>query len=223
LLLARIAQYPSLLGGFCLVSHVNAQINYVSKRACALKRVRSLLRPASTAEEARPSPPTGVPQGRRDHGWHNEKSKNEHNVAHAPVPPGSGKPQAPTPVGHVKRLGKPQRSQVVWPDGPNSCNGLSQDNIPVEVAPRLYIGSIHAAFNQEAIVERGITHVSRRLQGVLSFVRRMHDTYLKFSPDHKRLRIACDLPKGIHISLHRAAGQVSDTGTLLSLDWLYWP
>jgi hypothetical protein len=35
-----------------------------------------------------------------------------------------------------------------------------QDNIPLEVVPKVYIGSIHAAFNQEAITERSITHVS---------------------------------------------------------------
>lgn len=40
---------------------------------------------------------------------------------------------------------------------------LVQDDIPSEVVPKLYIGSIHAAFNQDALVERDITHVSRNL------------------------------------------------------------
>jgi hypothetical protein len=31
--------------------------------------------------------------------------------------------------------------------------------MPAEVYPNIYIGSIHAAFNQEALLERGITHV----------------------------------------------------------------
>lgn len=31
--------------------------------------------------------------------------------------------------------------------------------MPAEVVPKLYIGSIHASFNQEALVEKGITHV----------------------------------------------------------------
>ncbi|OQS01428.1 hypothetical protein ACHHYP_01070 [Achlya hypogyna] len=36
---------------------------------------------------------------------------------------------------------------------------LVQDNIPSEVVPKLWVGSIHAAFNFEAIKERKITHV----------------------------------------------------------------
>eukprot|EP00602_Paraphysomonas_sp_CaronLab_P007957 CAMPEP_0185035108 /NCGR_PEP_ID=MMETSP1103-20130426/25857_1 /TAXON_ID=36769 /ORGANISM="Paraphysomonas bandaiensis, Strain Caron Lab Isolate" /LENGTH=709 /DNA_ID=CAMNT_0027572037 /DNA_START=248 /DNA_END=2377 /DNA_ORIENTATION=- len=31
--------------------------------------------------------------------------------------------------------------------------------MPAEVYPKIYIGSIHAAFNQEALMERGITHI----------------------------------------------------------------
>jgi hypothetical protein len=34
-----------------------------------------------------------------------------------------------------------------------------QDNMPAEVYPRIYMGSIHAAFNQEALLNMGITHV----------------------------------------------------------------
>jgi hypothetical protein len=36
---------------------------------------------------------------------------------------------------------------------------LVQDNMPSEIIPKLFIGSIHAAFNQEALTERGITHI----------------------------------------------------------------
>ena len=36
---------------------------------------------------------------------------------------------------------------------------LVQDNMPAEVVPKIFIGSIHAAFNQEALVEKGITHI----------------------------------------------------------------
>jgi hypothetical protein len=36
---------------------------------------------------------------------------------------------------------------------------IVQDNLPIEVAPKLYIGSIHAAFNQEALLSHKITHV----------------------------------------------------------------
>lgn len=34
-----------------------------------------------------------------------------------------------------------------------------QDNIPSEVLPGLFIGSIHSAFNQEALLDMGITHI----------------------------------------------------------------
>ena len=37
---------------------------------------------------------------------------------------------------------------------------IVQDNLPIEVAPRVFIGSIHAAFNQEALLSLKITHVS---------------------------------------------------------------
>ncbi|KAJ0408602.1 hypothetical protein P43SY_008949 [Pythium insidiosum] len=34
-----------------------------------------------------------------------------------------------------------------------------QDNLPVEVAPRVFVGSVHAAFHLDALKERQITHV----------------------------------------------------------------
>ena len=37
---------------------------------------------------------------------------------------------------------------------------IVQDNLPIEIAPNLYIGSIHAAFNQDALISHKITHVS---------------------------------------------------------------
>ena len=37
---------------------------------------------------------------------------------------------------------------------------IVQDNFPIEVAPKIFIGSIHAAFNQEALLSLKITHVS---------------------------------------------------------------
>eukprot|EP01039_Chlorochromonas_danica_P000830 gene830-903_t len=36
---------------------------------------------------------------------------------------------------------------------------LVQDDIPLEVAPKIFVGSIHAAFNLEALVANGITHI----------------------------------------------------------------
>lgn len=38
-------------------------------------------------------------------------------------------------------------------------SSLVQDNIPIEIIPKVFIGSIHAAFNHEALHEYGITHV----------------------------------------------------------------
>ncbi|KAG5189121.1 MAP kinase phosphatase with leucine-rich repeats protein 1-like protein [Tribonema minus] len=36
---------------------------------------------------------------------------------------------------------------------------LVQDNAPARVVANVYIGSIHAAFNQDGLAQRGITHV----------------------------------------------------------------
>jgi hypothetical protein len=36
---------------------------------------------------------------------------------------------------------------------------IVQDNVPIEIAPKVYIGSIHTAFNQEALLSLNITHV----------------------------------------------------------------
>lgn len=38
-------------------------------------------------------------------------------------------------------------------------SSVVQDNIPVQVVSKIYIGSIHAAFNQEALREKNITHI----------------------------------------------------------------
>lgn len=38
-------------------------------------------------------------------------------------------------------------------------SSLVQDNTPIEIVSRLYIGSLYAAFNQDAMVSLGITHV----------------------------------------------------------------
>lgn len=36
---------------------------------------------------------------------------------------------------------------------------IVQDNVPVEVAPGLFVGSIHAAFNVDALKEKKISHI----------------------------------------------------------------
>lgn len=36
---------------------------------------------------------------------------------------------------------------------------LVLDNLPIEIIPKVFIGSIHAAFNNDALQELGITHV----------------------------------------------------------------
>lgn len=38
-------------------------------------------------------------------------------------------------------------------------SSIVQDNVPQEILPGIFIGSIHAAFNQEALLEHGITHI----------------------------------------------------------------
>ncbi|CAM9197072.1 unnamed protein product [Ectocarpus sp. 12 AP-2014] len=42
---------------------------------------------------------------------------------------------------------------------PPLSRSLVQDNVPAKVTDRLWIGSIHAAFNQDSMQDRGITHV----------------------------------------------------------------
>lgn len=51
-----------------------------------------------------------------------------------------------------------------------------QDNVPQEIVPGIFIGSIHAAFNQDALLERGITHVLNASRIPPTFPR--HFTYL---------------------------------------------
>lgn len=36
---------------------------------------------------------------------------------------------------------------------------IVQDNVPIEVAPGLFVGSIHAAFNVDALKAKKITHI----------------------------------------------------------------
>ncbi|KAJ1423394.1 hypothetical protein B484DRAFT_105305 [Ochromonadaceae sp. CCMP2298] len=36
---------------------------------------------------------------------------------------------------------------------------LVQDDVPLEVLPRIFIGSIHSAFNSECLQSHGITHI----------------------------------------------------------------
>lgn len=43
---------------------------------------------------------------------------------------------------------------------PTSIIAHIQDNVPAMVMDGLWIGSIHAAFNQDSMQDRGITHVS---------------------------------------------------------------
>ena len=64
---------------------------------------------------------------------------------------------------------------------------LSQDNVPVKVTERLYFGSLHAAFNEEGLVERNITHVLNLsgMQPTFASVRmreRFRRRYVPFMP-----------------------------------------
>jgi dual specificity phosphatase 12 len=51
-----------------------------------------------------------------------------------------------------------------------------QDNVPQEIVPGIFIGSIHAAFNQEALLEQGITHILNASRIPATFPK--HFTYL---------------------------------------------
>eukprot|EP00605_Chrysophyceae_sp_TOSAG23-4_P001894 GSChrysophyteH1.ASY1.ANO1.2091.1 assembled CDS len=53
---------------------------------------------------------------------------------------------------------------------------IVQDNLPQQVVPGIWIGSIHAAFNQEALLENGITHILNASRVPATFPR--HFTYL---------------------------------------------
>jgi hypothetical protein len=53
---------------------------------------------------------------------------------------------------------------------------IVQDNMPQMVLPGIFIGSIHAAFNQEALLENGITHILNASRVPATFPR--HFTYL---------------------------------------------
>ncbi|ETW04634.1 hypothetical protein H310_03825 [Aphanomyces invadans] len=64
---------------------------------------------------------------------------------------------APTiPATNVKKCTPGQRNK---PPCLALQPSLVQDNLPCEVIPKLWVGSVHAAFNFEAIKERKITHV----------------------------------------------------------------
>ena len=36
---------------------------------------------------------------------------------------------------------------------------IVQDDVPIEICPKIFIGSIHSAFNQESLQANGITHI----------------------------------------------------------------
>ena len=67
--------------------------------------------------------------------------------------------------------------------------------MPAEVYPNIYIGSIHAAFNQEALIERGITHVMPTYKCRLILIL----VYL----DIKRFAASINFSENIYISCHR--------------------
>lgn len=53
---------------------------------------------------------------------------------------------------------------------------IVQDNVPQEIVPGIFIGSIHAAFNQEALARNGITHILNASRLPATFPRQF--TYL---------------------------------------------
>lgn len=50
---------------------------------------------------------------------------------------------------------------------PMALGKVIQDDVPVEVVPGLFIGSVHCAFNDESLLDAGITHVVN-LAGIAS-------------------------------------------------------
>ena len=74
-----------------------------------------------------------------------------------------------------------------------------QDNMPAEVLPKIFIGSIHAAFNQEALLEKGITHVSALIAKVTAFCS-LFDIILS---DSERISTSSYLPQTIQLFNHR--------------------
>ena len=72
-------------------------------------------------------------------------------------------------------------------------SNLVQDNVPAEVVPGIFIGSIHAAFNHEALLELGITHVRN------DCISTLHELILI---DSKCFAFAIDLSKVIYLSLN---------------------
>lgn len=85
---------------------------------------------------------------------------------------------------------------------------IVQDNVPVEIIPGVFIGSIHAAFNQEALVDCGVTHVSfaktqfsRNIRSFALFLR-LHPIVAMFPlgfVDSKRVAATVHLPEVVHI------------------------
>ncbi|TMW65756.1 hypothetical protein Poli38472_008398 [Pythium oligandrum] len=86
-----------------------------------------------------------------------------------------------------------------------------QDNVPVEVAPRVFVGSIHAAFNIEALQEKHITHIINLAGNYATFPESF--TYLSISirdKDYSNL-LSC-LPMAL---MFVDAGISSGTGVLI--------
>lgn len=77
-------------------------------------------------------------------------------MRHIPSPLNPTFPFRPHPTN------KPQHSTTMK-QHPHPCLALQpnlvQDNVAAEVAPRVYIGSVHASFNQEHLAQLGITHI----------------------------------------------------------------
>ena len=72
----------------------------------------------------------------------------------------------------------------------------------MEVGSKVYIGSIHAAFNQDALTSLGITHVSI-ICSTGNHPLFITDDTLSISPDSERIPATTDISETIHISLSR--------------------
>ncbi len=75
-------------------------------------------------------------------------------------------------------------------------SSLVQDNTPIEIVPRLYIGSLYTAFNQDAMVSLGITHIlnSSRLGSIFT---KQIDNSLTY------ILTSCNISKTIYLFIDR--------------------
>ena len=87
-----------------------------------------------------------------------------------------------------------------------------QDNMPQEVVPRVFIGSIHASFNQDALMSLKITHVREEIVDVDVVLFVPADCFcvlFPFSPDYQCISTTSNVSQVVHLFVGRFTRQVS--------------